>query len=80
MSKNTNTAKVETTETTATAPKKDLTIYGTPADLKAKHGSWSAVFRYLTGEGLSTGEVAKVTGKRYQHVRNVKVTPIKKAS
>jgi hypothetical protein len=46
------------------------------ASLKSKLGTWSAVFRHLKSEGLSRGQIAKVTGKRYQHVRNVDITPL----
>lgn len=38
----------------------------------------SAVIRYLDSQGLTRGQISKVTGKRYQHVRNVLVTPLKK--
>lgn len=41
-------------------------------------GSVSAAIRKLTEEGKSRGEVAKLLNKRYQHVRNVLITPIKK--
>lgn len=37
----------------------------------------SQKIRALHGEGMSRGEIAKVLGKRYQHVRNVLITPIK---
>ena len=36
----------------------------------------SARIRYLDSEGLSRSEIAKALGKRYQHVRNVLITPI----
>lgn len=39
----------------------------------------SAKIRALTAEGLSRMQVSKVLGIRYQHVRNVLITPIKKA-
>lgn len=38
----------------------------------------SAVIRFLHAEGLNRSEISKVTGKRYQHVRNVLITPLKK--
>jgi len=34
--------------------------------------------RYLIGENYSPGAVAKRLGKRYQHVRNVMMQPLKK--
>lgn len=49
----------------------------------AKHiaevGTKSAAIRKLTAEGKTRSEVAKLLGIRYQHVRNVLITPIKKA-
>lgn len=36
----------------------------------------SAVIRYLTSEGLSRSDIVKVTGIRYQHVRNVQLMPV----
>lgn len=48
------------------------------AELIKTHGSVSGMIRFLCASH-SRGEVAKMTGKRYQHVRNVMITPIKKA-
>lgn len=39
-------------------------------------GNWSKVFRYLHSTGMSKGDIAKICGKRYQHVRNVLITPL----
>jgi hypothetical protein len=39
----------------------------------------SARIRYLASQGMDRGDIARVTGKRYQHVRNVLITPLKKA-
>ncbi len=38
----------------------------------------SQVIRYLDGEGYSRSAIAGFLGIRYQHVRNVLVTPLKK--
>lgn len=38
----------------------------------------SAAIRFLLAEGMKRGEVAKLLEIRYQHVRNVEITPIKK--
>lgn len=38
----------------------------------------SSKIRALLAEGKSRSEVAKILGIRYQHVRNVEITPIKK--
>lgn len=43
-----------------------------------EQGSKSAAIRKLLGDGKTRGEVAKMLGLRYQHVRNVEITPIKK--
>lgn len=37
----------------------------------------SGRIRYLHSENYTTSQIAKVLGKRYQHVRNVLITPIK---
>lgn len=42
-------------------------------------GSKSALIRKLAAEGMSRGAISKHMGIRYQHVRNVLITPIKKA-
>lgn len=42
-------------------------------------GSVSAAIRKLHADGKSRGEIAKLLNKRYQHVRNVLITPVKKA-
>lgn len=39
----------------------------------------SAAIRYLLSTGKSRGYVAKFLDIRYQHVRNVDITPLKKA-
>jgi len=40
----------------------------------------SAKIRALNAQGKSRSEIAKILDKRYQHVRNVLVTPLKKVS
>lgn len=40
--------------------------------------SVSAVIRAMTADGFSRGEIAKSTRIRYQHVRNVLITPLSK--
>lgn len=47
-------------------------------DLIAKWGNKSKAIRGLTSEGKTRSEVAKLLNIRYQHVRNVLITPIKK--
>jgi type II secretory pathway component PulF len=46
--------------------------------LMAKHKTKSDAVRYLSGTGMTTGQIAKFMGMRYQHVRNILVTPLKK--
>lgn len=48
------------------------------SDLKAEYKTKSAIIRYLTSLGASTKEIATYTGIRYQHVRNVMTTPLKR--
>lgn len=40
--------------------------------------SKSDKIRQLLGTGLKRGDVAKILGIRYQHVRNVELTPLKR--
>lgn len=47
-------------------------------ELVTKFGSVSAAIRALDAEGLERGTIGKILGKRYQHVRNVLITPLKK--
>jgi hypothetical protein len=37
----------------------------------------SAKIRFLKSQGMSTGDIARVMNIRYQHVRNVLITPLK---
>lgn len=43
------------------------------------HGTKSAAIRSLLAQKKTRGEVAKMLGVLYQHVRNVDITPIKNA-
>lgn len=38
----------------------------------------SAKIRYLHGEGFTKGQIAEFLNKKYQHVRNVILTPLKR--
>lgn len=85
MSKNT-AAKVETvanTETTETAKVEQVAV-----DVKALLETMetkSAVIRHLASTGMKTGDINKAfetagIKMRYQHVRNVLITPVKKSA
>lgn len=56
------------TKTTATTVEFDL----------SKFASKSAAIRHLAAEGKSRSEIAKLLNIRYQHVRNVLETPLKR--
>ena len=43
----------------------------------ADSGSVSNAIRILHSQGVSRGDISRKLGKRYQHVRNVLITPIK---
>jgi hypothetical protein len=45
--------------------------------LLAKMKTKSALIRYLNGCGWSRYRIAQFMGIRYQHVRNVLITPVK---
>ena len=38
----------------------------------------SGKIRYLFKEGYEKADIARILGKRYQHVRNVLITPLKR--
>ena len=40
----------------------------------------SAKIRYLSAESFTNGQIAAFLDKRYQHVRNVLTTPLKRAA
>ena len=61
--------QVKTTDTTET--RYDATMIGTLPTTSAK-------IRYLDSCGLKRGEISKVLNIRYQWVRNVLITPLKK--
>lgn len=46
-------------------------------ELISMFGNKSKAIRALHGMGHKTGPISKVLGLRYQHVRNVLVTPVK---
>lgn len=56
------------------------------AELSKVHTTKSAMIRFLYADGMKKGDIAKnlssFYGKdmRYQHVRNVIITPVKKRS
>lgn len=78
MAKQKNTEA--TVETTAAVMKSFPTpIDGSGAESYIKEcGGVSKAIRKLTNAGFERGEVAKMLNKRYQHVRNVLITPLKK--
>ena len=46
-------------------------------DVLAALPTKSARIRYLAGQNMITGQIAKTLGIRYQHARNVLITPVK---
>jgi len=78
MSKSKQT-EVTQTETAPVTNTFDPTSFGSMDQLIQTHGNVSKVIRYLAGQGLTRSQIAKVTGKVYQHVRNVLITPVKTA-
>ncbi len=47
-------------------------------DLLTEHKTKSGIIRYLNAQGYKNGPISKYMGIRFQHVRNVLVTPLKK--
>lgn len=48
--------------------------------LMTEHKTKSGVIRYLNSQGWTNGKIAKFMDIRYQHVRNVLITPLKKTT
>jgi len=67
---------VAVVESPPTAPRTE--DYDYEELLKQYNNNKSNVIRFLSAEGLSRSEVSKVTGLRYQHVRNVLLMPVTK--
>ena len=63
------TAQVETVKSVHTIESMNL------AGLTTK----SSQIRFLASEGMSRGDISRLLEIRYQHVRNVLITPIKKS-
>jgi hypothetical protein len=79
--------QTETTETVVNPTAADILAIppkseavATPAELIAKYGTKSAAIRALHASGMDRGAVAKALKIRYQHVRNVLITPVKKVA
>ena len=49
-------------------------------ELKAEHKTKSGIIRFLASEKYTRGQIAKFMGIKYQFVRNVLITPVKKVS
>ncbi len=47
-----------------------------PDELFELFGNWSKAIRALSTMGFKRGDVARMLGKKYQHVRNVLITPL----
>lgn len=66
-------------ETTKTVEQKPVSTFNAAKFINEHGGTKSGAIRALIASGKSRGEVAKLLDIRYQHVRNVMITPIKKA-
>lgn len=49
-------------------------------ELMAEHKSKSGVIRFLASKDFTRGQIAKFMGIKYQFVRNVLITPVKKTA
>jgi hypothetical protein len=81
MSKtNTKTTETPTTETKVESNVPAQFANKTPEQLRAEFGSWSGAMRAMSAAGMKYGPIAKVLGKKFQHVRNVIITPVGKSN
>lgn len=58
--------------------KTENTLSNEVEEVLSKLATTSAKIKYLKKEGLSVGDIARVLNIRYQHARNVLITPVKK--
>jgi DNA-binding NarL/FixJ family response regulator len=78
----TNTTKTAT-QTQVEAKKDEVALYQetkTQKELLTKYGNKSQAIRALAKEGHKTAEIARLLNIRYQHVRNVLNTIVKKTA
>lgn len=68
--------QTQTTNTTTNTNEPTNTFNG--AKFIAECGTKSSAIRRLNEQNFSRGEIAKMLKIKYQHVRNVLITPIKK--
>jgi hypothetical protein len=57
---------------------KTVTITTVDQLISMGHTTTSSQIRYLNSIGWKRGDIARLLNKRYQHVRNVLITPLKK--
>jgi len=79
MAKN-KSATVTATPNNATSVASDTKTETPKVDLSKYNGlsTKSSKIRAMSHDGMSRGDIAKVLGIRYQHVRNVLVQPLKR--
>lgn len=65
-------------ETEAATPTTEVKDEKSAAELIAEFGTKSNAIRALSASGKPKGEIAKILGIRYQHVRNVLAQPLKR--
>ena len=66
-----------TSSSTSTSTKSNVKLSAGQKKTYNKLETTSSRIRFLNQIGYSRSEIAKHLGKRYQHVRNVLITPIK---
>ena len=59
--------------------KVEVKVVGEELDVElSKLPTTSSKIRFLNSKGLTRSQIAKKLNKRYQHIRNVLITPLKK--
>lgn len=72
--------KPDTAPISTKAVKEEVVLSKEQQDALATHTSISGKIRYLNSIKIERGAIAKLLNKRYQHVRNVLETPLKRTS
>jgi len=70
-------SKINSTQIAAEPKMQEADVKPIPAGKYDALPTTSAKIRAMHQDGMSKGAIAKALGKRFQHVRNVLVTPVK---
>lgn len=71
-----NKSKVKLAVAEAEAQAQEPTVTSIQQKKLDSLNTWASKFRYLDSEGYPRAQIAQITNKRYQQVRNTLITPV----